>query len=442
MVLRGMSIKKPQLMPQEQLPKALKNASQLCMLQLLCSSQLSFFSVENKEQPHIPSDLQELLESFSDLFQEPTALPPSRGSFDHKIPLKEGTSPINIRPYRYPLRHKDIIEALVEEMQAKGVIQCSSSPFASPVVLVGKKDGTWRLCVDYRELNKNTVKDKFPIPVIEELLDELASTSIYSKIDLRAGYHQVRMHVNDIPKTAFKTHSGHYEFLVMPFEKTNAPATFQALMNEIFRPYLRKFVLVFFDDILIYSTTLQEHLLHLEQVFLLMRQHQLFAKYSKCCFGMTRVEYLGYFISHKGVETDTKKIEVIAQWPEPKTQREVRSFLGLTGYHRRFIKGYALLSKAVTELLKKDGFEWNPEAAIAFQKLKAALMTAPVLALPDFEKPFEVEADASSYVIGAVLQQQGHTIAFISKKLGPKWQQLSVYEKELLAIVFAIKNWE
>jgi len=157
---------------------------------------------------------------------------------------------------------------------------------------------------------------------------------------------------------------------------------------------------------------------------------------------MTRVEYLGYFISHKGVETDPKKIEVIAQWPEPKTQREVRSFLGLTGFYRRFIKGYALLSKALTELLKKDGFEWNPEAAIAFQKLKAALMTAPVLALPDFEKPFEVETDASSYGIGAVLQQEGHPIAFVSKKLGPKWQQLSVYEKELLAIVFAVKKWE
>jgi len=212
------------------------------------------------------------------------------------------------------------------------------------------------LCVNYRELNKNTVKDKFPIPVIEELLDELAGTSIYSKIDLRAGYHQVRMDVRDIPKTALKTHSGHYEFLVMPFGLTNARATFQALMNEIFRPYPRKFVLVFFDDILVYSTSLQEHLSHLEKVFPLMRQHELFAKLSKCCFGMAKVEYLGYFISKKGVETDPRKIEVIANWPKLKTQKEVRSFLGIAGYYRRFIQGYALVSKVLTDLLRKDGF--------------------------------------------------------------------------------------
>lgn len=217
-------------------------------------------------------------------------------------------------------------------MQDEGIIQISSSPFASPVVLVGKKDGTWRLCVDYRELNKNTVKDKFPIPIIEELSDELAGSKVYSKIDLRSRYHQVRMYPKDVSKTAFKTHLGHYEFLVMPFGLTNAPVTFQGLMNFVFRDYLRKFVLVFFDDILVYSPSLEEHIRHLEKVLQLMRKNTLFSKLSKCSFGMSKVKYLSHYKSGSDVEIDPKKIKVIDQWPQPKFQKDVRSFLGLAGY--------------------------------------------------------------------------------------------------------------
>ena len=232
----------------------------------------------------------------------------------------------------------------------------------------------------------------------------MPGSTIYSKIDLRAGYHQVRMAIQDIYKTTFKTHSGHYEFLVMPFGLTNAPAPFQALMNEVFRSYLRKFVLVFLDDILVYSKNMGEHLIHLEQVVFLMRKNELYAKLSKCSFVISKVEYLGYIISGKGVETDPQKIEIIANWPEPRSQKDVRSFLGLTGHYRRFIRGYATICRALTDLLKKDGFKRTEEAAQAFKALQMALMSAPVLALPDFELPFEVETDASNCSIGAVLQ--------------------------------------
>ncbi|GKE38977.1 reverse transcriptase, partial [Tanacetum coccineum] len=224
--------------------------------------------------------LQQILSTYADVFAMPTALPPPR-AHDHTISLLSNTPRVTVRPYRLPPNQKDVVEQMVKELLDAGVIRESQSPFSSPIVMVKKKDGTWRMCVDYRQLNKFTVKDKFPIRVVEELIDELCGAQVSSKLDLRSGYHQIRMKEGDIYKTTFRTHQGHYEFLVMPFGLTNAPSTFQCLMNQVFKPFLRKFVLVFFDDILISE---REHLQHLQAVLEVMRVHTLYAMQSKCIF--------------------------------------------------------------------------------------------------------------------------------------------------------------
>lgn len=247
---------------------------------------------------------------------------------------------------------KAITEELIDEMLNKGVIHTISSPFASPVVLVKKKGDGWRLCVDYRALNKLTIKNRYPIPFIEDLFDELGGGRIFSKLDLKVGYHQIRLKEEDRYKTTFQTHLGHFEFLVMPLGLSNAPVTFKNAMNYIFKDHLRKFLLIFFDDILVYSKSGEKHLKHLRRVFEILKQHQYVVNKGKCVLATKKIEYLGHYISAEGVFTYPRKIKAIKEWPIPKSVKQVRSFLGLAGYHRRFMRGYGTIAKPMTELLK------------------------------------------------------------------------------------------
>ncbi|GJW18632.1 putative reverse transcriptase domain-containing protein [Tanacetum coccineum] len=279
---------------------------------------------------------------------------------EFQIDLIPGAAPVARAPYRLaPSEMKELSEQL-QELSDKGFIRPSSSPWGAPVLFVKKKDGSFRMCIDYRELNKLTVKNRYPLPRIDDLFDQLQGSSIYSKIDLRSGYHQLRVREQDIPKTAFRTRYGHYEFQVMPFGLTNAPAVFMDLMNRVCKPYLDKFVIVFIDDILIYSKDEREHEEHLKTILELLKEEKLYAKFSKCEFWIPKVQFLGHVIDSRGIHVDPAKIESIKDWASPKTPTEIRQFLGLAGYYRRFIEGFSKIAKSMTKLTQKGiKFDWG-----------------------------------------------------------------------------------
>lgn len=335
---------------------------------LMYSVQLTTADPVTKEP--IPAEVQSLIDSFQTIFAEPSSLPPKRYC-DHTIPLIPGAAPVNLRPYRFNPALKNEIEQQVSDMLKFGVIQPSHSAFSSPALLVKKKDGSWRLVIDYRRLNAITIKGTYPMPVIDELLDELAHAKWFTKLDLRAGYHQIRMAPGEEHKTAFQTHTGHYEYTVMSFGLTGAPATFQGAMNDTLKSVLRKFVLVFFDDILIYSPDYTSHLDHISQVLTLLSKHQWYVKLSKCSFAQQQLTYLGHTISAAGVHTDKSKIQEVLNWKVPTTVKKLRGFLGLAGYYRKFVRGFGVISKPLTNLLRKGvPFTWTDATETAFQNLK------------------------------------------------------------------------
>ncbi|GJT92007.1 putative reverse transcriptase domain-containing protein [Tanacetum coccineum] len=383
-----------------------------------------------------------VVREFEDVFPEDlSGLPPQR-QVEFRIDLVPGVTPVAKSPYRLAPSEMQELSGQLQELQDKGFIRPSHSPWGAPVLFVKKKDGSLRMCIDYRELNKLTIKNRYPLPRIDDLFDQLQGSRYFSKIDLRSGYHQLRVHEDDIPKTAFRTRYGHFEFTVMPFGLTNAPAVFMDLMNRVCKPYLDKFVIVFIDDILIYSKTKEDHEVHLGLVLELLRKEKLYAKFSKCEFWLQEVHFLGHVVNQNGIHVDPSKIEAVKNWKTPTTPSEIRSFLGLAGYYRRFIANFSKIAKPLTSLTQKNQkYVWGVEQEEAFQTLKNNLCDAPILTLPDGVEDFVVYCDASNQGLGCVLMQRGKVIAYASRQLKTHEKNYTTHDLELGAVVFALKTW-
>jgi hypothetical protein len=388
-------------------------------------------------------DIRTLLLAYKDIF--PTSLPglPPHRSVFHTIPLEPGHRPPCRPCYRLAPPEMQECKTQVETLLSQGLIRPSSSPYGSPVLFVRKKDKSYRMVIDFRALNKITIQDKYPIPRIDDLLDRLQNAQIFSSLDLLSGYHQVRLQESDIAKTAFRTPMGLYEFLVLPFGLTNAPATFQRLMATIFHDFVREgFLVIYLDDLLVYSRTKDEHVEHLRRVFERLRQSQLYAKFTKCAFFRTELAYLGHVVGKDGLRVDPGKVKVVDEWPAPTNVHEVRQFLGLANYFRKFIQNYSTIAAPLTALTSsKTQWTWGDQEQEAFLNVKKALTRSPVLALPDQTKGFKIICDASNYGVGAVLTQDGRAVAFFSKKLNDAERNYHTTEKELAAVVYALKEW-
>lgn len=389
---------------------------------------------------------------FRDVFSAMGAdILPEHRKFDCEIELK---SPDLVPPFRpiYNLSEVDRIELkkYIGEMLAKGFIRPSKSPAGAGVFFVPKKDKSKRLCVDYRWLNELTVRNSFPLPLISDLIDRLRFAKVFTKVDLRGAYNLVRIKPGDEWKTAFRCVFGHFEYTVMPFGLANAPAIFQSMMNQIFHDILDVFVIIYIDDLLIFSGTESEHVAHVSEVLRRLREHSLYAKLSKCSFHVDSVEFLGFIISGDGISMAEDKVTAIKNWPIPKCVKDIQSFLGFVNFYRKFIRAFASVSVPLVELTKKNvEWVWSVSCLEAFLRLKMAVVSAPSLHHPQFDLPFVLETDASDYAVGAVLSQPVsmsdltvlNPVGFYSKKLTPPERNYDVHDKELLALICAFSQW-
>ena len=396
------------------------------------------------ETASLKAEVEGLVREFKDRFPSdiPSGLPPERGSMYHCIPLKPGEQPSWKRSYRLSPAEKLEVETKIRDLLEKGWIEPSHSPYGAPVLFVGKKDGGLRMCVDYRALNDKTVKNRYPLPRIDDLLDELHGAQYFTSLDLQQAYHQLRLKPEDVEKTAFNTHLGQFQYKVLCFGLANAPATFQSVMNTLLRPHLGKYCLIYMDDILIYSKTPQEHLQHLRAVLQTLREAQLYCKLSKCKFALQQVQYLGHIVTRGGVKPNPAKVSIIQDWPTPQSPKELASFLGLAQYFAKFIPCYAIMTTCLRSLLRKGAvWNWTEQCADAFLDVKYALSTDPVLATPDPDFPFEVIVDACQTGVGAVLMQGNRPVAFAGRQLNSAETRYHTTDQELLAVMFALQHW-
>jgi hypothetical protein len=325
----------------------------------------------------------------------------------------------------------------------KGLVRESLSPCVVPIVLSPKKDGGWRMCTDSREINKITIRYRFILPRMDDLMDCLSEAKFFSKIDLKSGYHQIHMREGDDWKKTFKKNEGLYEWLVMPFGLTNVPSTFMRLMNEVLKEFIGKFVIVYLDNILIFSRTKIEHLKHLSIVMKKLQQEKLLINMKKSSFMKTEIIYLGFVILKDKLKMDPDKVEVINNCPSPKSIFEVRSFHGLASFYRKFIRNFSGISTSMMETVKKrhKSFHWMEEAEKSFNLLKRKITEQPILVLPYFNKTFQVKCDASGFAIGVVLSQDDMLVTYFSEKLNEAKVKYSTYEKEFYAVIQELKKW-
>ena len=393
---------------------------------------------------------------FRDFFNlQKAESPTAHKTTDHAIELKPGTEPPFMRMYNMSPAELKALEDYLNQALVKGWIRESTSPAGAPILFVPRKSGELRLCVDYRGLNAITVKNRYPLPLINELLDRLNGSVVFSKIDLRNAYHRIRIREGDEWKTAFRTRYGHYEYLVMPFGLTNAPATFQSYINRALRGLVDVFCIVYLDDILIFSRSETEHYEHLEAVIERLRRAELYANPKKCEFFKDEVEYLGFLVNKQGIRMDPARIATISEWPRPKTYRDVQVFLGFCNFYRRFIYGFSGIVRPLHNLLKglKNGKkpgsiandEWQAPQRKAFEQLIMAFTAAPVLRHYDPTLPARVEVDASSSACAGILslkwEDGWYPIAYCSRKFAGPEVHYPIYDKELYAIVYAFKEW-